>query len=119
MENNQSILAAAAADGPNGYIYTSIDYGKTWIVHESIGEGLYLLTLTSSINKGKTLLATGANGDYIFTSTDLGKTWITQTSSGKRNWWSLTSFPYGDNFGLAAIPGGFSTPSNIYISLDS
>jgi hypothetical protein len=100
-------------------IWTSIDYGKSWssnnnspkvrwvsITSDSTGQ--YLAACAEKVDDNDD------NNGYIYTSRDYGKNWSSNNkSSGKRNWYSITS-DYTGQYLAACNNGGF-----IYTSIDS
>ena len=86
----------AAAD----YIYTSTNYGMTWVQQTNAGSGWWNSVASSS--DGSKLVA-GTYGDYIYTSSNYGVTWVQQTNAGSRNWSSVASSSDGSK--LVAVAG--------------
>ena len=92
-----------------GYIYTSTDYGATWVERTSPGSKSWFEITSSS--DGTKLAATMAPDtetapSYIWTSTDSGVNWTQRTSSGSKFWRSITSSSDGTKlaaFGLNII----------------
>ena len=101
-------LAAVASNG--GYIYTSSDFGVTWVSRTSAGSRNWY-SIDSSWDGTK--LAAVADGGYIYTSTDSGATWTARMSAGSRSWRSIASSDDGTK--LAAVADG----GYIYTSTDS
>ncbi len=91
-------------------MYTSADYGVTWIVQN--GSGIKNWYSVASSADGSHLVA-AANGDYMYTSADYGVTWIQRASSGSRNWYSVASSANGVYL-AAVVKNG-----DIYTSQDS
>lgn len=111
---NMSALAGSAdgshlVGGANGgYVYTSTDYGATWIKHTSLGIGAWFSA--SSDASGQNIAVGDYNG-YIYTSTDGGTTWSSHSSaSGAHKWSGMASDATGMH--LVAASGG----SYIYTS---
>ncbi|PKM91016.1 hypothetical protein CVU82_04435 [Candidatus Falkowbacteria bacterium HGW-Falkowbacteria-1] len=94
----------------NGYVYTSIDFGKTWVQRNSSGSRAWA-DITSS-SDGVHLAATVDDG-YIYTSSDSGATWVQQESIGLKNWRSIASSSNGEKL-VAIVQGDY-----IYTSSDS
>jgi photosystem II stability/assembly factor-like uncharacterized protein len=100
-------------------IWTSIDYGKSWSSNNN-SPNVRWVSITSD-STGQYLAACAQkvddnddNNGYIYTSRDYGKNWSSNNkSSGKRNWYSITS-DYTGQYLAACNNGGF-----IYTSIDS
>ena len=90
----------------DGDIYTSSDYGATWVNRtNTAAQFWYVVTSNSS----GTRLATGScgadgSGASIWISTDSGATWVEQTSTPRKFWSGLVSS--SDGVKLAGISGG-------------
>ena len=91
-----------------GYIYTSEDFGDTWVERTSAGNRNW-----SSIGGKTEKLAACVNGGYIYTSEDFGGTWVERTSAGNRNWKKILRSAGGDRL-IACNFEGY-----IYTSEDS
>lgn len=102
-------LKLAAVAGSPGYIYTSIDGGKTWIEQRSAGRQNWA-TVASSADGNKLAAATMYSG-YINTSSDGGITWQIRTGSGSRNWKKIVSSSDGTKL-AAAVSNGYIYTSN-------
>jgi phage pi2 protein 07 len=72
-----------------GYIWTSVDYGMTWI--ENVGSGSHIWRPVVSSWDGNKLAAGVASGEYIYTSTDSGLTWTQRTGAGSHPWYGAAS----------------------------
>ena len=83
----------AAAD----YIYTSTNYGMTWVQQTNAGSGWWNSVASSS--DGSNLVAAA---DYIYTSTNYGVTWVQQTNAGSRGWFCVASSSDGSKLVAAA-----------------
>ena len=87
---------ASSSDGSKlvaaeGYIYTSSNYGVTWV--QQTNTASYNWSSVASSSDGSKLVAT-AMDDYgcnIYTSTNYGVTWVQQTNAGIRSWSSVAS----------------------------
>jgi len=104
----------AAIDNDNeGYIYTSADYGVTWISRTTAGgrqwyvNYYYMVIVSSSVylypfvlflrrgiasdSTGRYLAAADFNccsgGGYIYTSSDYGVSWTSRTDAGTQYWY--------------------------------
>lgn len=64
-------------------VYTSNNYGQTWIVNTSLGKKAFTGLCISETGQ---YLVCSVQSDYIYTSSDYGATWITQTSQGTLEW---------------------------------
>lgn len=82
-----------AACVENGYIYTSIDSGDTWLEHRNLGPKDWR-SITS--NSAGDKLAACVNEGYIYTSIDSGYSWTEQTIPGNESWISIASNGEGD-----------------------
>ena len=87
--SGQSI--ACSSDGSKlivtgDYLYTSTDYGVTWMRQTNAGSGSWS-GVASSSDGGK--LVAGINGGYLYTSTDYGLTWSQRTNAGSGSWSSV------------------------------
>jgi len=91
----------AAAD----YIYTSTNYGMTWVQQTNAGSGWWNSVASSS--DGSKLVAAA---DYIYTSTNYGVTWVQQTNAGSRGWFCVASSSDGSK--LVAAGDYIYTSSN-------
>jgi prepilin-type N-terminal cleavage/methylation domain-containing protein len=117
ISNWQSMASSAdgqklAAGISNGYIYTSIDSGATWI--ERISSGARNWISIASSDDGVNLVA-AANNDYIYTSTDSGATWVQRTPAGAgtiKTWYSVSS-SYEGRYLVAGASGDY-----VYTSSD-
>jgi len=90
-------------------IYTSNDYGLSWIDQSVTTQNWYSV---SSSSDGTKLVAVVAFGGYIFTSTDSGVTW-NQSNSLALDWRCVASSSDGTKI-VAGISNGY-----IYTSTDS
>ena len=93
-----------AAVDYGGYLYTSSDYGVTWITRTSSGARAWYVNyyyfvfivvftlfycfarLGITSDSTGSYLAAVENGGYLYTSSDYGATWITRTSAGAHSW---------------------------------
>jgi hypothetical protein len=107
---------AMSADGmkilanmTNGYIWTSINGGSTWVQRTSDTTRSWYATASS--DDGVKFVAAVGSG-YIYTSTDSGATW-TQRGTTTRPWFKLTSSSDGVNLAASTFSG------YIYTSNDS
>lgn len=89
-------------------VYTSNNYGQTWIVNTSLGKKAFTGLCISETGQ---YLVCSVSDDYIYTSSDYGATWITRTSQGLQNWTYIACSSSGKN-----LIG--TTVKNIYISLN-
>ncbi len=88
----------------NGYIYTSIDTGDSWVQRTFIPQKWVSVTSSSDGNN----LAAVADNDYLYTSTNSGSTW--EIRFYRSSWKGLASSSDGMKLYLVA------TNSNIHIS---
>lgn len=110
--------SASSADGSfiaaivnGGYIYTTDDYGKTWI--EQTGAGIRNWNNIAMSDDGAKLVATAGWGgnptgftfgqDYIYRSSDYGKTWTPCTGAGMLQWVGITSSADGVNLAATVM----------------
>jgi len=93
-----------------GNIYTSSDYGLTWLKQEDAGSR-YWKGVTSS-SDGRILHAVSYPGD-IYRSEDFGFTWRKMTCCN-RAWWTISSSADGEKLVAAenVIPKGVIATSN-------
>ena len=97
----------------DGYIWTSDDYGVTWVKRTS-STSQWWQSVTSS-SDGTKLAATTWDGS-IYTSTNSGVTWVERTNSNQRRWLGIASSSDGTklvatDFGRNAA-GGYIWTSN-------
>lgn len=111
--------AASSSDGAklvairgssSSYIYTSSDYGATWV--ERTAPGLRTWSALASSADGTRLVAV-VQGGHVFTSTNSGVTWVERTGSGSRSWLSVASSSDGMRL-VAGVDGGL-----LYTSSDA
>jgi hypothetical protein len=111
--SGQYLAGSAPSNGGNsGYIYTSNDYGATWIkqVGSASAGGNYALGMSAD---GKYLAA--ANGGNIYTSNDYGVTWTDQVSSQQgAGGWETIQISGDGQYMLGTIDGGDIYTSNNY-----
>lgn len=105
---------AASADGSrlvaavqNGPIYTSTDFGATWVVRSAPNPRNWSSVASSA--DGMKLVAV-IDGSFIYTSTDAGTNWTPRSSS--RNYKGVASSLDGTRLFAVATQGGF-------VSIDS
>jgi len=101
----------------NDYIYTSTDYGATWMQQTNAGSRGWSSVASSSDGSKLVVAARGIWSsdripDYIYTSTNYGVTWMQQTNAGSNNWISVASSSDGRKL-VAAVNGDY-----IYTSTD-
>ena len=103
-----------AATVTGGDIYTSNDYGVTW-VDDTVAtpEANSLWQGITSSASGQYLAAVDYSGD-IFTSNDYGESWTDQTNSGNEPWYYITSSASGQYLAAVATYGGGIYRSNDY-----
>jgi hypothetical protein len=114
--NRDWTTVAASADGSklvaasnHDYLYTSTDYGATW-VRQHLAPDVYKdWTGVASSADGAKLVAV-ANGDQIFTSVNSGVTWTARESS--RNWTSVASSADGVRLVATTDAGRIYTSTN-------
>lgn len=92
----------------NGYIYTSINYGTTWV--QQINSGSRFWSSVCSSADGTKLVAC-VNPGQIYTSTDSGGTWVARSTT--RNWTGLTCSLDGNRVAAAAANVG------VFVSTDA
>jgi prepilin-type N-terminal cleavage/methylation domain-containing protein len=120
--SGNSLRSVASSDttqrlvvGGNDYVYTSSDYGVTWVTRDSIGINWWQVASSSN---GQMLIAVGGGGyggtgGYIYTSSDYGENWLQRTSTLQD--WSAVTSSYDGQY-LAATIGGMG--GYIYTSSD-
>ena len=93
-----------------GNIYTSNDYGLTWVKQENAGSRYW--TGVSSSSDGRILHAVSYPGE-IYRSEDFGFTWKKMTCCN-RAWWTISSSADGEKLVAAeyVIPQGVIATSN-------
>ena len=79
---------SAVARTPNGYIYTSSDYGVTWTARTAPGSLSWIFISLSST--GQYQSAVVDTSGYIWVSSDYGITWASVTAPGSLNWRSIS-----------------------------
>jgi hypothetical protein len=106
---------AASADGSrlvaavqNGGIYTSTDFGATWVLRSAAGNPRNWSSVATSADGMKLVAVT--DGSFIYTSTDSGTNWSQRSSS--RNYKGVASSLDGTRLFAVATQGGF-------VSIDS
>jgi len=99
---------AAVVSG--GYIYTSNDYGNTWLQKTSDTARAWSGITSSASGQ---YLAAVVSGDYVYTSSDYGNTWSQKTSDLARNWKSIASSASGQYL-AAVVNGGYIYTSSDY-----
>jgi hypothetical protein len=118
---HQFSCITSSSDGKNlavgaqtNYIYTSTDYGATWIQRTGTGTG-YWVSIASSSDGSKLVAADngGYTTGYIWTSADGGATWTQRTSAGNLCWRAVACSSDG-SFIVAGVNGG-----HVYVSADS
>lgn len=86
-----SFAGTPASPSPGtGYIYTSSDFGATWIERTSVGKHFWI-AVSMSADGAKLLASTmylhgGPLPDFAYISTDSGETWTPITSLGTNDW---------------------------------
>lgn len=96
----------AAADS-SGYLYTSIDSGRSWIARDSVRTWWSV----ASSSDGVKLAACDAGG-LIYTSTNSGLTWTGQTNSLSLFWQCVCSSADGAKLAACAFNAGIYTSTN-------
>jgi hypothetical protein len=99
----------------DGYIWTSDDYGVTWVKRTS-STSQWWQSITSSSDGIK--LAAATWGGSIYTSTNSGVTWVERTNSGQRIWLGIASSSDGTKL-VATAAGSNAAGGYIYTSTDS
>ncbi|MEJ6577009.1 MAG: hypothetical protein QNL49_01055 [Actinomycetota bacterium] len=98
-------LAAARVDkDSNTHVYTSSDYGVTFVKQNSSRPGTKFYQALAFSADGS-ILTGAAWGDYIYTSIDSGVTWVKQTLAGSRNWSSVATSADGTKIVAVAYDG--------------
>ena len=98
-------LAAAYVNKTNAnHVYTSSDYGVTWVKQNGSQQGTLFYEALAFSEDGS-ILTGAAWGGYIYTSIDSGVTWVKQTSAGSRNWYSVASSADGTKIVAVASDG--------------
>ena len=95
----------AAVDYYSSQIYTSSNYGETWVARDSVR---YWWSICS--NSVGDRLAAVEYGGQIYTSSNYGKTWVARDSG--RYWWSICSNSVGDRLAAVMFGGQIYTSSN-------
>ena len=93
----------------NNNIYTSSDYGVSWIARTTPGSRAWYSVSLSSTGQYQTAVVNGAN---IWTSLDYGVNWIERTTGVNRGWFSVSLSSTGQ-YQTAVVPSG-----NIWTSSD-
>ena len=94
----------------NGYVYTSSDFGITWITRTQIFGLLYSISLNAS-GQYQTLVS---YGNYIYTSNNYGVSWTQMTTVPSNFSKSVSISSLGDiQTAVVSTGGGF-----IYVSYD-
>ena len=86
-----SFVGSPNSPGPGtGYIYTSSDFGATWIERTSAGKhqwaGISMSADGTKLLASTAYLPGGPLPDFAYTSTDSGETWTPITSLGTKDW---------------------------------
>ena len=99
----------------NGYIYKSLDQGKTYVACINSGKRNWSGIAASDDN---TKLAACDYGGYIYTSYDSGFTWLDRKLDGTKNWLTIASSSNGNL--LAASDSNIeASGGKLYVSSDS
>ncbi len=101
----------AAFGAVQGYIFTSVDSGKTWVTRTTSGQRNWKAMASSA--DGVKLVAV-VFGGKIYTSIDSGANWVERTGLGDKDWISVASSASGDKLVVADATLGY-----IYTSTDS
>ena len=91
-----------------GFIYTSTDYGNTWVQTLAPYGDWQCITSDST---GQYLAAAIYN-DKIYTSSNYGSSWLRSSSSPKTTWQSITSNSTGQYLAAVSNGNGIYTSSN-------
>ena len=112
--DGSKLVAAANYD----YIYTSTNYGVTWMQQTNPGSRFWSSVASSS--DGSKLVAaanysaySGSADNYIYTSSNYGVTWVQQINSGRRSWLSVASSSDGSKVVAAPLEGLYTLPNYI------
>jgi hypothetical protein len=103
-------------DYDTGFVYTSTDFGITWIkAVTGLPASAYWYACASSSDGTKLIIGdNNANaGGYLYTSTDSGVTWTQRTSFGTSRWYGIAS----SSDGTKLVTGKFG--GYIFTSTDS
>lgn len=95
-----------------GSIFTSSDYGVSWIECVNAGSEIWSLV---AISKDGTMLVASVYSGGIFVSTDFGNTWIKQISAGNRQWCKVIMMSIDGSY----IITGVQNSGYVYTSSDS
>lgn len=112
-----SFVGSPQSPGPGtGYIYTSSDFGATWIERTSAGKRQWA-GISMSADGAKLLAATayipgGLPPDFTYTSTDSGETWAAATSLGTKDWRQPAVSADGSTMVMPTYGGYIYTSSN-------
>jgi len=101
-------LKLAACDSTNGYIWTSSNYGVTWVSQTNSGARGWN---TITCNSGGTILLAGVYNQYLYISTDSGLNWTARLTDANRLWYGTVSSSNG------TILAACNLTSYIYIYL--
>jgi len=99
-----------------GYIYTSTDYGVTWIQQTGSGSRNWIINCLAMSDDGSKIIAAPDNtGMYLYISTDYGVTWTQKTGAGSHYWTSLSMS--GDGLKMFAV--NWDGADHAYVSTNS
>lgn len=105
-----------------GLIYTSSNYGATWIQVSALGGGLHSIASSSSgqyLAVVQYFVGQGGNG-HTFVSSNYGATWIQTSASGGYGWFSIASSSSGQYLTAVSYdPCGCTLYGGNYISTSS
>ena len=96
-----------------GYIWISIDYGKTWTQKSNDVNGNSLFNTWRSVSVSATgqFQTAGVNTGYVYISSDYGNTWRPKMTDMSRQWLDISISSSGQYQSACAS-------SNIYVSSD-
>jgi photosystem II stability/assembly factor-like uncharacterized protein len=108
-------LAAVIFGGGSGSIYTSTNYGNTWVQRTNGAPADAYWRSIASSSSGQYLAAVSGEAGNVYTSSDYGATWVQRTNGLPLNvsWYSIASSANGQNL-VASVYGGFIYTSTNY-----
>ena len=94
----------------SGQVYTSVNQGETWDLHQVTDADQNWYAVASS-ESGRVLVA-AANDGQIYTSVNHGDTWVGNPATDGKNWYAVASSAEGDKLVAVEFDGQIYTSDN-------